>query len=214
MRTVDPLRLLSHLQLSEIVSAVATFQPDTAPSHRCERRAAVAIVLRETPSGVETLFIRRAEHPLDPWSGHMAFPGGHCDPEDATLEAAARRETLEEVGLLLKPETLIGRLDDLDGGRIRPHGLSVSPFIYTVEGETILTLNSEIAEAVWIPLTALADPVNLGVYKYPPDPLNRDFPAIRYRDCTIWGMTYRMVENFLKLYGVEIPTDFPLTEIE
>ena len=33
------------------------------------RRAAVALVLRDGPSGIELLFIRRADHPEDPWSG-------------------------------------------------------------------------------------------------------------------------------------------------
>src|SRR5687767_9515898 len=39
-------------------------------------RAAVALILRDGKAGIELLFIRRAEHPQDPWSGQMAFPGG------------------------------------------------------------------------------------------------------------------------------------------
>ena len=31
---------------------------------------------------LELLLIRRAEHPLDPWSGHIALPGGRRDPGD------------------------------------------------------------------------------------------------------------------------------------
>ena len=42
--------------------------PDTPSS-----RAAVALILRDGPPGIEALFIRRAEHPQDPWSGQMAF---------------------------------------------------------------------------------------------------------------------------------------------
>jgi 8-oxo-dGTP pyrophosphatase MutT (NUDIX family) len=59
-------------------------------------RAAVALVLRDgAPGEVELLFIRRAEHEKDPWSGHMGFPGGRAEPGDASLEATAVRETLE-----------------------------------------------------------------------------------------------------------------------
>src|SRR5258706_15931093 len=43
-------------------------------------RAAVALILRDGPQGIEVLFIRRAEHPQDPWSGQMAFPGGRAEP--------------------------------------------------------------------------------------------------------------------------------------
>ena len=41
------------------------------------RRAAVALVLRDEGKHgrPELLFIRRAEHEKDPWSGHMGFPG-------------------------------------------------------------------------------------------------------------------------------------------
>jgi len=37
--------------------------------------AAVSIVLREPPAGLEVLFIRRGRAGRDLWSGHVAFPG-------------------------------------------------------------------------------------------------------------------------------------------
>lgn len=33
-------------------------------------------------SSVELLFIQRPHNPRDPWSGQVAFPGGHRDKED------------------------------------------------------------------------------------------------------------------------------------
>jgi 8-oxo-dGTP pyrophosphatase MutT (NUDIX family) len=47
----------------------------------------------------EVLFIRRAERKRDPWTGHIALPGGRRDPEDRNDEAAAVREAMEEVGI-------------------------------------------------------------------------------------------------------------------
>ena len=37
------------------------------------------MVLANQPDGPSVLFIERARHPGDPWSGHMAFPGGRVD---------------------------------------------------------------------------------------------------------------------------------------
>ena len=87
-----------------------------------ESWAAVSMTLRDGPDGPEVFLIRRSEHPDDPWSGHMAFPGGRKDDIDETLLATAHRETLEEVGLsLIEDADALGRLDDLQavarGGR-------------------------------------------------------------------------------------------------
>ena len=72
-----------------VLDVLSRVLPRHAPQlHEAERRAAVAVVGRSGPSGDELLFIHRAEHPLDPWSGHMAFPGGMVDPGDADPLAA------------------------------------------------------------------------------------------------------------------------------
>jgi len=58
-------------------------------------RAAVAVVLRDGEArGAEVLLIERARHEGDPWSGHMAFPGGRVEPVDPDSRAAAKARTL------------------------------------------------------------------------------------------------------------------------
>src|SRR5262249_57053733 len=89
------------------------------------------LVLRGKAQEPELLFIERARHPDDPWSGHMAFPGGRVDPGDSDPRAAAERETLEEVGLSLAGAEALGQLDDLEGrhaGRRLP--LVISAYVY------------------------------------------------------------------------------------
>ena len=86
-------------------------------------RAAVAVVLGPTPEGLQLLFIERAQHPDDPWSGHIAFPGGRIEADDPSPRAAAERETLEEVGLDLSNAEYWGRVDDLDRTHVAGGGL-------------------------------------------------------------------------------------------
>src|SRR5262245_57207262 len=79
-----------------------------------EKRAAVAVGFGDSARGPEILLIRLAAHPDDPWSGHMAFPGGREDPGDPDLLSTAMRETLEELSLDLRSAArLLGSLDEL-----------------------------------------------------------------------------------------------------
>lgn len=209
----SPVQLLT---LSEIKRVLAAHQPDIQPSENCTRRAAVAMILREeTPGLIETLFIKRAEHPHDPWSGHMAFPGGREDATDPSLEHVAIRETLEETGLVITPEMRIGRLHDIGGGRLRPFDMSVSPFVFHLPHKAEITTNHEIADTVWVPLDYMADLANIKSYNYPPDPMNRAFPCFNYNDCyTIWGMTFRMLGSFYELFGVTLPNEPTSRDVE
>ncbi|MBX3176078.1 MAG: CoA pyrophosphatase [Candidatus Hydrogenedentes bacterium] len=201
--------------LEQIRNVLALHSPDTRPSENTPRVAAVAMVLRHGPDGaLETLFMKRAERADDPWSGQMAFPGGHVDPGDNGPEAAARRETLEEVGLALAPEMLLGRLNDISGGRLRTFELAVCPMVYFHPDPGPLAHNYEVAETVWVPLSFLADTASIGAYYYPRDPEQRAFSCFNYGPYTIWGLTYRILAQFMGLFDVTLPTERPLTDVE
>ncbi len=81
----------------ELRGAAFTHSIVDATGRRCDDSARAQL----TPDTrvTDLLFIRRAEKSGDPWSGHMAFPGGHMESSDASLLAAAIRETQEEIGL-------------------------------------------------------------------------------------------------------------------
>ena len=99
--------------VESIREALAAHAPKRAdPTDRME--AAVAIVFAPGARGaLELLFIKRASVDGDPWSGQMAFPGGRRDPGDDDLFATSVRETLEETGIDLPRDALLGELDDL-----------------------------------------------------------------------------------------------------
>jgi len=173
-------------------------------------RAAVAMVLRETrDAGPEVLFIERAEKEGDPWSGHMAFPGGRVDPGDPSLRAAAERETHEEVGLSLAPARLLGRLDDLEGRSAgRPAGLVISAFVFHHPAPGRLVANHEVATTHWVPVFELGDELRRVDFSHPAVP-EQTYPGIVVGEPdrhVVWGLTYRFVEIFLDVIGRPLPT--------
>lgn len=197
---------LGEHRIEDVYHALGAHVPDMGPSKVAARTAAVAMVLNDQAGlGLSALFIKRAEHPDDPWSGQMAFPGGRFEPHDKSLDAAARRETLEEVGVELAEDMLIGRLSDVTGGRLTAQNLSVSPFVFDHPGPIELKPNYEVADTVWVPLAYLGDPANIQPYLFPLDPTGRGFPSWQYEGYTIWGLTYRIVASYLHLFGVTIP---------
>lgn len=160
---------------------------------RTEPAAAVAAILRQgdTPSP-EILFIRRAEHPDDPWSGHMAFPGGRLDPGDTSLSHTARRETVEELGLDLEAHgELVGPLDDVPTHK---SGLVVRPFVWRVDDPPGLRPNEEVAGVYWVELASLLSGARDTTYPLVWKGRPHRFPGYQVEDGIVWGLTYRMLQ--------------------
>jgi 8-oxo-dGTP pyrophosphatase MutT (NUDIX family) len=174
------------------------------------QQAAVAVVLREVEDRrAEVLFIKRADRLGDPWSGHMAFPGGRLALGDATIRSVAERETLEEVGLSLQHAERLGRLDDLEGlqGGGRSAGIVISAFVYHHESPGHLRVSDEVEEAFWISLSDLSDPARQVDYTHPLL-ASETYPGILVGDPdrhVVWGLTYRFVERFLAVVGAALP---------
>jgi 8-oxo-dGTP pyrophosphatase MutT (NUDIX family) len=166
-----------------------------------ERRAAVAAVLRDSQRGPEILLIRRAEHPDDPWSGHMAFPGGREDPTDPDLLSTAVRETLEELSLDLRSSArLLGQLDMLPAvARGKRTGLTIAPFVFELTAEPELRLNYEVAEVLWAPLDGLLRGVYATTYPYTIEGQEVRLPAHDVEGRLVWGLTGRMLDGLLAL---------------
>ncbi len=182
---------------------------DRRPGQRLDvegkRRAAVAMVLRSSAEGPEVLFIERARHEGDPWSGHMAFPGGRLEPEDPHVRAAAERETYEEVGVSLHGAQLLGRLDDKQGNPRADAALVISAFVYALADPPRLVPNHEVEEAFWFPLRSLLEPSNHVVY---PTREDLEFPGILVGEPgrhIVWGLTYSFLECFFDTVGRPLP---------
>ena len=158
-------------------------------------RAAVALILRDGAAGIELLFIRRADHPQDPWSGQMAFPGGRAEPGDAGLLATAVRETEEEIGLdLARAAEPLGALDEVRAmARMRPMDLTILPFVFRLAGTAELRIGPEVKSVHWISLGALLGTDLRSTMDYVDEGTSLRFPCLRVDEVVIWGLTYRML---------------------
>jgi 8-oxo-dGTP pyrophosphatase MutT (NUDIX family) len=165
-------------------------------------QAAVALILREAARGLELLFIRRAEHDGDPWSGQVGFPGGRAEPGEGDLRFTAIRETAEEIDLHLKgADQLLGELDEVRAmARMRPLDLTVRPFVFALpEPEADLRPSAEVTSLHWIPLDEIRGARWRGTLDYDQEGTTLHFPCLRYDGLVIWGLTYRMFTNFNEL---------------
>ena len=169
-------------------------------------RAAVALVLREGADDLEALFIRRAEHEGDPWSGHLAFPGGRIDLTDTGPRMAAERETLEELELDLSSSRLLGQLSDVPG---HAESICVSAFVYALDGDPVLKPNYEIREAFWTPLDHLTDSARQAMRSFTYLERSMALPTVRLLDDphapVLWGITYKFIDDFMRRVGRSIP---------
>jgi 8-oxo-dGTP pyrophosphatase MutT (NUDIX family) len=188
----------------EDIRAAVASRPGVAVAEAVSSRAAVSVVVLDGESGLEILFIRRAEHPDDPWSGQMAFPGGRAEPGDADLLATAMRETLEETGIDLRRDAeLLGPLDEVRAmARMRPMDLAITPFVFRLRAAVTPTLSDEVRSLHWLPLDDLVRPDLRSTMDY----THRDgvlrFPCLRVQDLVIWGLTYRMFLGLLERMGL------------
>ncbi len=183
-----------------------------APGERDDalRRAAVALVLRRNLSEAELLVIKRSISERDHWSGHLALPGGRVEAGDASLRAAAVRETFEEVGINLDAGgEVLGRLGTVEPKSPLVPRISVAPFVavapdaYQVRREDDvsppLVLSEEVAEAFWVPVSTLRSGGRSEVFKMVFAGVEREWPAYPSEHGPIWGITERILTEFLSL---------------
>ncbi|ESZ18983.1 CoA pyrophosphatase [Mesorhizobium sp. L48C026A00] len=161
------------------------------------RDAAVLIPVVDHGRDATVLLTKRAEK-LRSHSGQVAFPGGTIDPTDPSPEAAALRETFEEIGLGQDRVEIIGRMPDYVSGS----GYRIAPVLGIVRPDFSLTLNSEEVDAAFeVPLRFLMDPANHGRDSRMWNDLEWVFYEMPYDGQRIWGVTAGIIRTlYERLY--------------
>ena len=159
--------------------------------------AAVAIV-SVGEKDPEYLLLQRAANPKDPWSGHVAFPGGRLESHDENLMATCIREAREECGINLQKSQLVQSLSPSLAGNHLGKSTWVAPFAFHLLQKPVLQLDPrEVAQAFWVPRSFLLDSRNHRSGPILADYPERQFPYLPLEKARLWGFTYKVILEYL-----------------
>ena len=155
------------------------------------KAAAVLVPLVLHEEEITVLLTQRTNH-LKDHAGQVSFPGGRVEESDYSHEAAALRETEEEIGVTHEHIELIGYLDVY----MTRTGYEVTP---VVASPTTFSSNPRPFEAghVRSTLNFLIVPANH--QRVTREDIKRQFYAMQYQEHFIWGATAGMLVNLSEL---------------
>jgi 8-oxo-dGTP pyrophosphatase MutT (NUDIX family) len=192
--------LLAHPDLVRLARALKESPGKEMVAEPPTRWAAIALVLclgalREP----ELLLIKRAEAEHDPWSGHIACPGGRAEPGDRDLSETAIRETLEETGIdLARIGRLLGTLDDVSPRTPSLPPIVIRPFVAAVPSHVEIVQSTEVASAFWVPLSALRERAAWGMGTVRVRGVDRRERTFTHGEHLVWGLTERVLRQLLE----------------
>ena len=158
-------------------------------------KAAVLIPIVKRQKGLNVILTKRSSK-LKQHPGQIAFPGGKLNKTDDSLEAAALRETHEEIGISPEDVNILGRLAQ----HSTVTGFQISPFVGQIEDNVSMKVQiTEVAEIFEVPLSYLMNANNYRVENLTWQNKKRYFYNIPYGPYYIWGATARILKGLADL---------------
>ncbi|MDO7171703.1 NUDIX hydrolase [Mariniflexile sp. AS56] len=149
-----------------------------------EQETYLVLILRKTYKGVH--------------SAQVGFPGGKLEPDDASLEAAALRETFEEVGVPIKQMQVVKALTEV---YIPPSNFYVHPFV-GISNETprFLKQDDEVEAVIEVALSHFLDDASIISETVKTSySVEVEVPAFRLNNYVVWGATAMMLSEIKDL---------------
>lgn len=147
------------------------------------------------------LLIRRAERTGDPWSGHIALPGGRREPADPDLMDTAIRETQEELGIELTRDDVAGSLDDVVPRTPVLPPIAVRPYVFILPAQPVITPNDEVASVQWVSIDYLLRPDKHHPVRVEVAGQSRQVQAYEVDGGIVWGMTERILTGLISHFS-------------
>ena len=192
--------MLADPRIERLEAALVEKSPRRLRRTAEHREAAVSVVVRPRED-LEILLVRRALRDADPWSGHIGLPGGRRQRDDADLVETALRETREETGVSIRAHgRALGFLDEVEPATPRLPSIIIAPLVGAVAPEIDAIADGlEVTAALWMRLASLRDPASRTEHRVEREEIRRVFPAIRHGEDVIWGLTLRILMDFLAI---------------
>lgn len=178
---------------------------DGVASDSAVSRASVCVLVAGADQTPVMCLVRRAKWPDDPWSEHIALPGGSRTGNETPAETV-RREVREEVGISIADSEELTALPQL---RIRLAGrertLLLDSFVHHVAGPVpALRCSAEIHLAFWVPIAHLWNAANLDHLALGDQGDTLVYPAVRLSQGTVFGITLRVLMLLSDRLGVPL----------
>jgi len=163
--------------------------------------SAVALVLYKMDDNDLGVLVTRRQTYEGKHSGQLSFPGGKKEDSDADLLETAIRECHEEIGLLLSPELLVGKLSQV---YIPVSGFLIDPYVFFLDEKpnNFILNEREVKQLHEVSLYPLFDELSVirRDVEVMPGQVVPDIPHFVQGDVAIWGATAILLNELKALF--------------